>query len=71
MKSISKSNAGDQLPKELKSTKKAVEYSLSAKVSEFKKMKITSSRDAHEYIRQFYNDDIHIFESVFILLLNR
>lgn len=71
MKSISKNNADDQLSKELKKTKKAVEYSLSAKLSDFKKVKITSSRDAYEYIRQFYTDDIHIFESVFILLMNR
>jgi DNA repair protein RadC len=34
-------------------------------------MKITSSRDAADYIRNFYQDDIYIYESVFILLLNR
>lgn len=50
---------------------KAVEYILNAKICDFKKVKITSSRDAFEYIRNFYKDDIHIYESVFILLLNR
>lgn len=50
---------------------KAMEYSLSAKVCDFDKIKITSSRDAYTYIRNFYADDIHIFESVFILLMNR
>ena len=32
--------------------------------------KITSSIVSAEYIRQFYADDIEIFESMFILLLN-
>lgn len=50
---------------------KAVEYSLTAKMSEFNRVKITSSRDAHEYIRNFYHADIHIYESVFILMLDR
>lgn len=38
--------------------------------SEFPKTKITSSIVAGEFIRQFYSDDIEIFESSFILLLN-
>ena len=50
---------------------KAIEYSLNAKICDFDKVKITSSRDAYNYIRKFYSDDIHIFESVFILLMNR
>ncbi len=33
--------------------------------------KIHSSKDAADYIRQFYFDDIEIYESFFILLLNR
>jgi len=37
----------------------------------FQKAKITSSKDSYKYIRQFYNDDIEIFESFFILMLNR
>lgn len=52
-------------------SEKAIEYTLNAKISDFNRMKITSSNDAFTYIRDFYTDDIHIFESVFILLLNR
>lgn len=51
--------------------KTAVEYNLTAKFSDFEKVKICSSRDAADYIRNFYQDDINIYESVFILLLNR
>lgn len=38
--------------------------------SDFLKTKITSSSSAADYIRQFYYDDITIYESMFILLLN-
>lgn len=38
--------------------------------SDFLKTKITSSSSAADYIRQFYHDDITIYESMFILLLN-
>ena len=38
--------------------------------SDFPKVKIRSSSDAADYIRQFYTGDIDIFESCFILLLN-
>lgn len=37
----------------------------------FNKKKIHTALDAQEYIRKFYSDDIEIFESMFILLLNR
>lgn len=37
----------------------------------FERVKITSSKSAADYIRQFYGDDIEIFESFFVLLLNR
>jgi len=43
---------------------------VSEKNTTFKKAKIRVSRDAADYIRQFYYDDIEIFESVFILLIN-
>ncbi len=46
-------------------------YELKKIQSEFPKTKIRSSADAAEFIRQFYSDDIDIFESSFILLLNR
>lgn len=39
--------------------------------SEFPKVKITNSSQAADFIRQFYTGDIDIFESSFILLLNR
>jgi DNA repair protein RadC len=39
--------------------------------SDFPKVKITSSRSAADFIRQFYADDLEIYESFFILLLNR
>ena len=46
-------------------------YELKKIQSEFPKTKIRSSADSAEIIRQFYSDDIDIFESSFILLLNR
>lgn len=33
--------------------------------------KITCSKDAYDYMKNFWFEDINIFESVFILLLNR
>lgn len=48
-------------------------YNLTVKESEseFKKVKITSSKDAYQVIKQFYHEDVEIYESFFILLLNR
>jgi DNA repair protein RadC len=37
----------------------------------FEAVKITHSRMSADFIRQFYGDDIEIFESFFIVLLNR
>jgi len=45
--------------------------SLSRKKADFQKAQIVSSKDAAEYARKFYGDDIDIFESTFIVLLNR
>ena len=39
--------------------------------TDFPCVKIVTSTDANEFIRNFYSDDIGIFESFFILLLNR
>lgn len=39
--------------------------------SGFKKEKITGSESAHDIIKKFYHDDIDLYESFFILLLNR
>lgn len=46
-------------------------YELKKTETEFPKVKITSSKEAEEFVRQFYQGDIGIYESVFILLLNR
>lgn len=37
----------------------------------FPKVQITQSNVAYNFIKQFYSDDIEIFESFFILLLDR
>ena len=38
--------------------------------SEIKKVKISSSLDSQEFARKFYHDDITIYESFFLILLN-
>lgn len=38
--------------------------------TDYKKVKIGSSQDVNDYVRQFYHDDLGIYESMFILLLN-
>lgn len=47
----------------------AVEYGLTAKTTNFERTKINSSLKAAQYIRQFYKDDINIYESFFMLSL--
>lgn len=39
--------------------------------SEFPSRSITSSLDAADFCRSFYFEDLHIFESCFVLLLNQ
>ena len=51
--------------------KKIKLYELKKLQSDFPAVSIQSSQDAADFIRQFYTDDIEIFESVFILLMNR
>lgn len=46
------------------------EYTLGKKASIFEKVKMKESEDVEKYIRQFYSDDIEIYESFFLLLLN-
>lgn len=46
------------------------ELTLKRNPTDFKRVKITSSKDSAKYIRNFYSDDLTIFESFFILLLN-
>jgi DNA repair protein RadC len=45
-------------------------FELKSLQSEFPNVKVTSSEVAYDVIRKFYGDDIDIFESCFILLLN-
>ena len=47
------------------------EYSLKYTKSEIQKTKITTSESAYSVIKKFYFDDINIYESFFILLLNK
>ena len=50
--------------------KKAIEYSITAKKQDFEIVKIMSSRDSYEFARKFYHEDILIYESSFIMLVN-
>jgi DNA repair protein RadC len=43
---------------------------LTKKPSKFEKIKISSSQNSADYIRQFYTGDIELFESFFLVLLN-
>jgi DNA repair protein RadC len=45
--------------------------SLKKEKSDFVRCKVQSSKEAESCIRQFYFDDLEIYESFFILLLNR
>ena len=45
-------------------------FSIKANDSTFPKAQINSSKDSAEFIRQFYSDDIEIYESFYLLLLN-
>lgn len=47
------------------------EFYLGKRETNFKKVKISSSMDAADYIRNFYHEDIEIYESFFMLILNR
>lgn len=46
-------------------------YELKKIQTDFPKVKIKSSKDSADFIRQFYGDDLEIYESFFLLLLNR
>lgn len=50
---------------------KSVEYKIIKTKTDFESIKIKSSKDAVEYARQFYHDDIGVYESFFIMFLNR
>jgi DNA repair protein RadC len=46
-------------------------YELRKLQTEFPKAKISKAEDGYKFIKQFYGDDIEIYESFFILLMNR
>jgi DNA repair protein RadC len=50
--------------------KNATLYELRKNQTDFPKKKIINSTSSTEFIRQFYSDDIEIYESFFLLLLN-
>jgi DNA repair protein RadC len=45
-------------------------YELRKNQTDFPKMKIKNANDSAEFIKQFYQGDIEIYESFFLLLLN-
>jgi DNA repair protein RadC len=51
--------------------KKLKLYELKKIQTNFPAVKIESSHQASEFIKQFYGDDIEIFESFFLLMLNK
>lgn len=50
---------------------KAYEIKLQKKGSGFLSEQIKSAEDAEKFARQFYSDDIGIYESMFMMILNR
>ena len=59
-----------ETPKSNVSYCKEAELTIKKRNSDFEKRKIISSMDAAQYIKQFYHDDIEIYESFFVLMLN-
>lgn len=51
--------------------KKTYLFTLKAEETEFNTVKVISSSDVVKYARNFFFDDIVIFESFFIIMLNR
>ena len=51
--------------------KKIKRFELKTNKTDLEQVKISNSENAADFIRQFYSDDIEIYESFFILLLNR
>lgn len=45
-------------------------YSIKKNNTDFKNVKISNSKSSADFIRQFYSDDIEVYESFFILLLS-
>ena len=51
--------------------KTATLYELRKNQTDFPKTKISNSEISYNFIKQFYSDDIEIYESFFLLLLNQ
>lgn len=47
------------------------QFTLKKIQTDFPRVKISSIKQSVDFIRQFYSDDIEVFESMFILLLDR
>lgn len=47
------------------------QLTLKREISHYQNVKITSSKDSDEFLRQFFFDDLTIYESFFLILLNR
>ncbi len=54
-----------------KKRKELKRFEIKANKTEFAQVRITKSLDAYNVIKDFYFDDIEVFESFFILLCNR
>lgn len=52
-------------------TKNSRRFEIKANNSPFLNVTITKSSDINTYVRQFYLDDIEIYESMFVILLNK
>ena len=50
---------------------KAKEYRLTCTRNEMQSIKVMGPRDAYDFARNFFSDDIDIYESCFIILTNR
>ncbi len=55
----------------MEETNKATEFTLSAVGNYVPSVKCSCSKNAAEFAKQFYHDDISIYESAFIILLNQ
>lgn len=50
---------------------KAIEYKITGERREFDRVKITNSRQAYNYALNFWRGDIGVYESTFVLLVDR
>lgn len=50
---------------------KKYDITISKSSSSFEMTKINNDKDAEQYARQFFHEDINLYESVFVMFLNR